>query len=282
MENITIEELLLRIVDGAQAVINKKELINEINVFPVPDADTGSNMAATLTGVKKAIEGNLDINGVLNSALISSQGNSGIMTTAFLSGFLNKIKNQKVITGQDLKKSFKEGYLSAASSVENPKKGTMLDVMEAFSNSIENSDVVNSLNLTQDALKKTEENMDVLSKNHVVDAGALGFTIFLFAFFEKEFDISQIDIHKVEIQKISFGNFPYEVVFIAADCAFSKLQLEDMFHPLGESIDIVEVEKKIKLHIHTNEPELVNQTAQLLGKIESINTVDMRIEGGHN
>lgn len=278
-----IEDFIIRLGEGARNVIDNEEVINSINVFPVPDADTGSNMAKTLSGFN-----NLDLSNstnsknifehLLNSTLENSQGNSGIMITAYLSGLLKSLTAVSQITDEDLKKGFLKAAAVARSSVTNPKVGTMLDVMDALSQGFENENNINeALKLTKAALVGTESKMKILSQNHVVDAGALGFTIFIYGFFGKTFNLKSIDTAPVKkIKDKNFGEFPMEVVFIIEEALFSQADIREMLSPLGDSLDIVAAAGKIKVHIHTDQPKLVSDTAYLFGKIEKVVTVDMR------
>lgn len=284
MNEITNKEFLKRLSNGSDLVIKNKEIINAINVFPVPDADTGSNLSKTFEGFKKGIERD-DKKNILEileagllSALESSQGNSGIMMTAYLSGLFTNFNNNSTVALDLLKRGFLKGAENARNSVEEPKVGTMLDVMDEFALSFKkNESFVKACEAAYVALVNTESKMNVLFKNHVVDAGALGFVFFIAGFCDWKFDYNMVDISPVKnSKKEDFGRFPFEVVFIANKCSFKASDLRDMFAPLGDSLDIVEIEGKTKLHIHTDEPDLVNQTASLVGEIENIETVDMR------
>lgn len=286
MENIDLSELIKRLNRAAAAVAKNRALINSINVFPVPDSDTGNNMAVTFEGIKNALQKKSfkDISDLsktaLDAALISSQGNSGLIMTSFLSGFLGSFETSE-ISAKDLKIAFEKGAVAAKKSVENPKKGTMLDVAFEFAKSFNRSSVENALKAAKNSLIQTESKMKVLSENHVVDAGALGFTFFLFGFFGKSLDYSKMDVEKMKLSKVNFGKFFYEVIFIISSSEFKISEIREMFHPMGDSLDIVSSNEKIKVHIHTNEPKLVIDTAKLLGKMESIRSIDMRKEATH-
>ncbi len=282
-KNMTIEEFIKGIELGAAAVIKNCEQIDAINVFPVPDSDTGSNMAKTLSGLNKLnLSDNTNSKNIfellLNSTLENSQGNSGIMITAYLSGLLKSLTTASQIEDEDLLNGFLKAAAAARSSVTDPKAGTMLDAMDAFAAGFKDKNNVNeALKMTETALVDTESKMKVLSQNHVVDAGALGFTIFIYGFFGKTFDLKSIDATPVKKTKDkNFGEFPFEVVFIIKDSQFATAAIREILSPLGDSLDIVAAAGKIKVHIHTGQPKLVSETAQLFGEIENIVTVDMR------
>ncbi|HVZ11621.1 MAG TPA: DAK2 domain-containing protein [Patescibacteria group bacterium] len=284
-----ITDIADMLAEGADEVISNRDNINSINVFPVPDADTGSNMASTLLPIKNAKVDSqrpqIFIEQTLQQVLKASRGNSGIMITSYLSGLLNSLTDEQ-IGSELLIKSFKNGADSAKSAVEAPKKGTMLDVMYAFYKSFDaNLDISQNafdkaLTRTKEALIATESQMKVLSDHKVVDAGALGFTLFIYGFSKKitreRLDISFLNLKKVNEEKLEFGKFPYEVVFIVEEPMFSAPDLKSMFHAMGNSIDIVEVAGSIKVHIHTDNTDVVRETAELVGNIVDLKITDMR------
>ena len=288
MLTLEIIDIVQMLVVASRDVAKSANKINNINVFPVPDVDTGSNLATTLSGIKKVVRNNSSnnelIDMILDSLMNSSCGNSGIMMTAYLSGFLSCFKNKDKITSAILKKAFRLGAARAREAVENPKSGTMLDVADKYSEEFTKTESFERAQVaTIVSLADTEKKMTILSKNHVVDAGALGFCIFIFGFTKKitglKFDITKIDASPIKnASKKNIGSNFYEVIFTAIGSQFSTHDIRELFHPLGDSLDIISIEEKIKVHIHTNEPDLVSDTAKLIGQIEKIQTVDMRKE----
>ena len=123
--------------------------------------------------------------------------------------------------------------------------------------------------------------MEILESHQVVDAGALGFTLFAYGMYEgltgKKEKLTGIDLEPIHDKKsISVGKFPYEVVFIVVSSSFSLEQLKTMFDQLGDSLDIVVVEDKVKIHIHTNLPDVVKETAFLTGEVKKLKVIDIR------
>lgn len=277
------------LLKASKRVIENKDKINAINVFPVADSDTGSNLASTLLGVKQILENktfksslNL-VDEVLKSAFENSQGNSGMMMASYLKGFLNSLKRKNKFLLLDLSNSANIAYESARSSIQKPVRGTMLDVMQEFSSSllVKRKDIsivdafYNSAQKVKIALSKTQKKLKVLKENHVVDAGALGFTYFVYGLYEglsnERLELEVVNsLPKAKME--DSNEFSHEVIFTIQDAQVSVVAIKEIFNPLGESLDIMELKKKIKVHIHTDRPEVVKETAFLTGEI-----VDIRI-----
>src|SRR3989344_295333 len=297
MDVINLSELSLMLKTAATRVIYNKRKIDKINVFPVADQDTGSNLTKTLASFKQALGQNAVstdslLTKALEAGLASSQGNSGLLIISYLGGLLESLKNKSEIGYFDFSNAFHSATSAAVKSVENPLEGTMLDVMEAFSQSFSadvpgnkqlNRPFERALAATKESLVKTESKMKILLDNNIVDAGALGFTLFIFGFSEKitkvTLDLSTLDVSPVKIlPDLKNLENPYEVIFILENPTLTQDELRDILHPYGDSLDIVELENKAKIHIHTDNPEAVEATAQVLGEVGSIETFDMRIK----
>ena len=251
---------------------NKKE-IDKINVFPVPDMDTGTNLAKTLKGIKEAIENrefeNLEqlSKAVLEGAMITAQGNAGVIFTGFLAGFLPQL-DKNPLNAQKLARAMKAGAKRARESIQNPKEGTILDVIEATSKSIEENSkkTSNILNLLKEAIKKakdallaTREKMEILKKANVVDAGGLGFLMILESYLEA-LEEKPREILKPSEQIRSFIqtiSYRYEVVFLIENLKIEQAKLQEKLAKLGNSLEVVQIENKIKVHIHTDNPDKV-------------------------
>ena len=181
------------VLSGANAIDNEKEKINSLNVFPVPDGDTGINMSLTMQAAKKNL---LTFNGdlsqcadvVASSLLRGARGNSGVILSLFFRGISKELKGlQEADTGA-MARAFKNGVDSAYKAVRKPTEGTILTVMRlaadaGLENAENNSDMVSFFNCVYDAaadtLAKTPEMLPVLKQAKVVDAGGKGLlTIF--------------------------------------------------------------------------------------------------------
>lgn len=299
MDTLTGKELKKMILLSYQRVEEEKEEINKINVFPVPDQDTGTNLSKTLFGIKEAIEdkefSNLkDLSdAILDGALTMAQGNAGIIYTGFLAGFLPALGDDNSITAKELSFSFQKGLERAISSIQEPKEGTILDVIEATSKSIEmdaekEKDIVvlfkNATEKAREALIATQEKMDVLKKANVVDAGGLGFLIILESYLEaidqkqdspRELPQKEEKASEKVKRFIQTVNNRFEIVVLIFNPKFSTEEIKAKLKGFGDSIDIIQIGDKVKVHIHTDLTEEVKDILRNIGKIENMRVEDM-------
>jgi DegV family protein with EDD domain len=295
MQNLTHKDFEKMFLLAFQRVAQKEEEINKINVFPVPDQDTGTNLKKTLLGIKEAIKKKDCQNlkefseAVLEAALISAQGNIGVIFTGFLVGFfsfLSKNPAQAKILGQ----AFLEGEKRAKKSISDPKEGTVLDVISATAQTFkreseEENDIVEilrrSIKKAKEALLGTREKMTVLKKANVVDAGGFGFLTILEAFQEalegetKEKEKIPLKEIKEVIQILSSR---YEVVALIRKPKLNEEKVKEQLKSLGNSLDVVQVGNKMKIHIHTDHPDEVKDTLNEIGKVEALRIEDMSKE----
>jgi len=264
-------------------------------VFPVPDKDTGNNLTQTFKGIYDAIERFPSNNihqlksHIIDGALASASGNVGIIITGFINGFLSPLPIDKIRTN-DLKKGMKEGFQQAFEAIQNPKKGTILDVIQACADSFSSQKFTDNLIPTlmktahkhaQEALKKTQNQMDLYKKMSVVDAGAYGFVLILEGFLEglhnthitfKEHKTSFSDNKPTSIKTLSNR---YEVISLLEYPHNNRREILTILAPLGDSIDIVEANDKMKIHIHTDYPEKVSKYISNFGDVLQMHRYDM-------
>ncbi|MBC7074145.1 DAK2 domain-containing protein, partial [Candidatus Parcubacteria bacterium] len=297
MNSLTPNHLREMFLSSYEKIERHKEEINKVNVFPVPDQDTGTNLARTLEGIKKAIE-NKEFNNfqklsqtALEGALISAQGNAGVIFTGFLSGFLAKLEGQS-LDAETLAKAFEEGKEKAWKSILNPKEGTILDVIEATANTFKEEaknekDIIKifekAIEKAKTALLQTREKMPVLKKANVVDAGGLGFLMILESYLEtlqpeRKKEISEKAPSQEVRRFIQVLTNRYEVVALMVDLKLEKEKAEEKLKGLGDCLDIVQIGDKMKVHIHTDYPEEVRDVLKGIGKIEHLRIEDMTKE----
>jgi len=297
MEHLTQKDLQKMILFSCEKIEKEKEEINKINVFPVPDQDTGSNMAKTLFGIKEAIVGkdfksfNEISNIILDAAMNFAQGNAGIIYTGFLADFLPELKGDSV-DAKTLSVAFEKGAKRARDSIFNPKQGTVLDVINAaaltFKKEVKKEkNIINILKKAIDkshqALLETREKMEVLKKANVVDAGGLAFLMILESYMEA--------LNGPYFSKVSEGkpsekirkfiknlSNRYEVVSLIENPKFSEEILKNKMKKLGDSLDVISVGNKMKLHIHTDFPEKIKKIIEKSGNVLKIKTEDMSSE----
>jgi dihydroxyacetone kinase-like predicted kinase len=177
---------------GAQNIISHQSDLNKINVFPVADADTGTNLASTIRSIIGNTKPNdsykLTADALASAALIGARGNSGVIFAQFLYGLSTETENVQEITIDHFADSVRKSVAYVYDSVANPKEGTMLTVIREWAdyiwinhNSTEDftSLMVKSLEVAQKSLFETTAKLSALLKAHVVDAGAKGFVLFL-------------------------------------------------------------------------------------------------------
>jgi len=280
-----------------QKIEEKKEEINKINVFPVPDQDTGSNMAKTLLGIKEAIEGMefKDLKEIseaaLDGALTSAQGNAGVIYVGFLASFL-PLLDKNPVDAKKLAIAFEKGAKRAWESIQNPKEGTILDVIDAASQTFKEesekeTDIIKILKSAtekaKEALLATREKMEIFRKANVVDAGGLGFLIILESYLEalegerKEIKKGEKPSEKIRrfVQVLSNR---YEIVSLIENPRFDEEKIKEKLKRLGNSIDVVQIGNKMKLHIHTDYPDEVKEIIRQSGQVLDLREEDMAKE----
>jgi DegV family protein with EDD domain len=297
MEYLTQNELKRMLLLSYERIEKNKEEINKINVFPVPDQDTGTNLAKTLEGIKKEIEGKefKDLEEIskvaLDGALISAQGNAGVIYTGFLAGFLPKL-NKNPVDAKKLAEAFEEGRKRAWKSMTNPKEGTILDVIDAAAETFKKEaekekDIVKIfekvIEKAKETLLATREKMEIFKKANVVDAGGLGFLMILESYLDalrpegkKE---EKRESPSEEIRRfVQVLTNRFEVVALVLDPKFDEEGVREKLKKLGNCLDIVKVENKMKIHIHTDYPDEIRDVLKRIGRIEDLRIEDMAKE----
>jgi len=298
MQYLTQKELKEMMLRSYQRIEEKKEEINKINIFPVPDQDTGSNMVKTILGIKNSIEKKefqslTELsNAALDGALTTAQGNAGVIYTGFLAGFLPVFQNQNSIDARKLVQAIKEGAKRARESIQNPKEGTILDVIDATRDAVEKDSkterdiptlLKRAIEKAQEALLATREKMEIFKKANVVDAGGLGYLIILESYLEalegeKSSKIKEEKPSEKIRRFVQTLASRYEVVSLIKNPRIDEKILRQKLEILGNSLDIVKVKEKIKIHIHTDYPDEVKRILQDSGKILSLREEDMAKE----
>jgi len=298
MELLTQEELKRMMLLSAKRIEEHKEEINKINIFPVPDQDTGNNMAKTLAGIKEAIETKefKDLNEIseaaLDGALTAAQGNAGVIYTGFLAGCL-PLLDKNPVNAKKLAEAFEKGAERARQSIQNPKEGTILDVIDAASETIKKesekeTDIINIFKLVaenaKEALLATREKMEIFRKANVVDAGGLAFLMIMESYLEAlepSFVKAQAGEEKPSekvrrfVQTLSNR---YEVVALIKNPKFDEKTIQEKLKNLGDSLDMVQIGDKLKIHIHTDYPEDAKKIIRETGQVLSLREEDMAKE----
>jgi DegV family protein with EDD domain len=299
-------ELFSRLVRaGALAVVREQESLNRINVFPVRDADTGANLAATLKAAASRLGSAApDSVGVAarvaaDGALDGARGNSGAIFAQFLHGLASSMERLRHADGPQFAAAAVSGTESAYSALQDPREGTILSVLRAWSHELSrrahDEDLPELLHsglvAAREALAATPRQLEVLARSHVVDAGGQGFVYFL------EGLIDSLTGHEpawVPIEAEPHGLPPFSAEHEEIDDRFrfctealltqragaplSRDQVMTRVVELGESLVVAGGDTRLRVHIHTNEPQRFLATVAELGHIERTKIDDMVLQ----
>ena len=292
---------------GAANLEAKKEVINELNVFPVPDGDTGTNMTLTIMSAAKEV-GALEkadmksvSKAISSGSLRGARGNSGVILSQLLRGFTKEIREHQEIDVPVLAAACERATATAYKAVMKPKEGTILTVARGLSEkaaelagTMEDLEtfIPEIIEAAKEVLERTPEMLPVLKEAGVVDSGGQGLVEVLNgacdAFQGKEIDYSAIEaapavkMVKPEAQAQADIRFGYCTEFIImTEREFSE-QDEESFkaylESIGDSIVCVADEDVVKVHVHTNDPGLAIQKALTYGQLSRMKIDNMREE----
>ena len=306
-KTISVEMLARMFLAGAQNIEAKKEYINELNVFPVPDGDTGTNMSLTIMSAAKEVTAlpALDMTSlakaISSGSLRGARGNSGVILSQLLRGFTKAVRDEKEIDVQVLTKAVQRAKETAYKAVMKPKEGTILTVARGIAEKAEElAAQTDDLEVFLPALieegdavlAKTPEMLPVLKEAGVVDSGGQGLMEVLKgaydAFLGKKVDYTAIQPESgVNVQKISADTeaeikFGYCTEFIILTGREFQEKEEREFkaylESIGDSIVCVADDDVVKVHVHTNDPGLAIQKALTFGQLSRIKIDNMREE----
>ena len=303
IDAVMIQKMFL---SGAKALEAKKEYINELNVFPVPDGDTGTNMTMTITAaaadVSKLDNPDMYTLGkcISSGSLRGARGNSGVILSQLLRGFTKGIRDHEELDVIDLAGAMQKAVETAYKAVMKPKEGTILTVAKGaadkaaeLSESVEDVEEFTRLVIeeAEAVLAKTPDMLPVLKEAGVVDSGGQGLVQVLKGAYDvltgKEVDYSFEGQKKAEPVKISAQTeaeikFGYCTEFIIMlDKEFSEkaeLEFKAYLESIGDSIVVVSDGEVVKVHVHTNDPGLAIQRALTYGALSNMKIDNMRLE----
>lgn len=262
-------------------------LLNNLNVFPVPDQDTGSNMAISMSEVASVLNMQMSIGEMFDAAanelLQKGKGNSGTILTLFFQGMAETIGSNE-LTGTLLAKAFNNGAMKAAQGISDPMDGTILTIAQKAAE--EGMAFKSEIHSVTEVMKRmTEEAYSVLpltalqnptcAKYEVIDAGALGFCMIMDGFLaafegieqcQRKYDEIKGIATKVEAQELVY-NFCTEFVIDKSSNRGAVDILRHQLADIGDCIIPAEMGDKLKMHIHTSKPEAVFFIASLCGPI---------------
>ena len=293
------------LVSAANSLDNSKDVINNMNVFPVPDGDTGINMTLTMRTMRK-IGDKATLSDcakmAADIALRSARGNSGAILSLFFRGMSKAFKGLKEADSADMARAFRIGYNEAYKAVMNPTRGTILTVMQKCADKAEEFTADGGyagnvegflkalVKVSEEALAKTPEQLPKLKEANVVDAGGYGFVTILkgmLAVLENN-PIYLLTQTSDDTREADFNDFdPSEITFsYCTECIVGKseeylgedtaAELHDFICGIGDSVVFVDDEKIIKLHVHTDHPGDVMEKALKFGSLLTVKVENMK------
>ncbi len=296
------------IISAANNLANNRKPVDELNVFPVPDGDTGTNMSMTLSNAVRELE---KVSGetagkiaqINASALLrGARGNSGVITSLLFRGFAKGIGNDETVTAENLAAAFKLGVEAAYKAVMKPTEGTILtvarvasehataafeagkDALSVFAAAIEGA---------KKALAETPELLPMLKKASVVDAGGQGFVIILegmMSVFQDGVIINSNNTTTEEPEeetesRNAAGEFETEITFTYCtefivkrdpECAKEPSELRVYLETIGDCVVVVDDDEIIKVHVHTDHPGNAFENGLTFGALTNMKVENMR------
>ena len=285
------------------------DVLNDLNVYPVPDGDTGTNMSMTLQSVENALVGlqsepNMEelVDIISEAVLLGARGNSGTILSQIIQGFLDAVRDKEEIDIEAAAKGFVSAKERAYKAVSQPVEGTILTVIRKVSEAAMAYDgpkddfipfLVNLKNAAADAVEDTPNLLPKLKEAGVVDAGGKGI-FYVLEGFEKSVtdpemlkDLARIANSQVNRkQKLEYINkneikFKYCTEFIIESGDFDLEEYKAKIQNLGDSMVVAQTRKKTKTHIHTNHPGQVLEIAGALGDLNNMKIENMEIQHSH-
>ena len=292
------------VIHAAAAISAEKQQVNDLNVFPVPDGDTGTNMSLTIAAAagemkKKSYDTVGQAAQATASALLrGARGNSGVILSLLFRGFAKAIKDRETMDGRDLAIALDFGVAAAYKAVMKPAEGTILTVSRmaaaraagaAREDNCAEAVLAAAIEEGQTALADTVNQNPVLKKAGVVDAGGKGFLIILQGMLDQlqGRPMPELSEEEPEEEKADFGALSAEEITFAFDTVFivrkpsPHVNLEPFrtyLNGIGDSLVIGEDDEAFKVHVHTNIPGAALTEAQKYGTLELAKIENMRTQ----
>ena len=290
-------------VSGANNLKNHKDIVDKLNVFPVPDGDTGTNMSLTIScAIKELNKVEKDDIGQLGKALskgslMGARGNSGVILSQIIRGIAKSIESKDQLSSMDIAEALKNGSDTAYKAVIKPVEGTILTVVRESSEyalkvAALEDDIVEFMTLlvkeANNSLNRTPELLHALKEAGVVDSGGKGLVLVyegMLKSLEGQFidseEIQYAEATPIKVEnKISTEDIKYQYCteFILETDKISDLKMRDIMIKYGDSLVVVGDEGVIKVHVHTNTPGTVLQEALAFGQLLTIKIENMKLQ----
>ena len=313
MNTISGQKFRQLLVAGANALEANKKMVDEMNVFPVPDGDTGTNMSLTVnSAVKEVIKAESQAAGDIAKALSSgalrgARGNSGVIVSQLFRGLAKGLKGCDEINAITFATAMENGVETAYKAVMKPKEGTILTVAKATAAkclevALQSDDLIEVLEQAiesgNETLQKTPEMLPVLKEAGVVDAGGKGLLVIyegmLEALKREDDDIDPLlclnggaqvqnsgatsSQAAFSTESIEFGYCTEFIVEGVENAEEKEDEVREYLSSIGDSLVVVADGDLIKIHVHTNDPGLAIQKGVSLGSLSSIKVDNMRLQ----
>ena len=303
------KRLKLVFIGGGKWVTKHEDLLNELNVYPVPDGDTGSNMSMTLNSMINDLEEKTDdkikmpelVEVVEEAVLMGARGNSGTILSQVITGFLKGIGEKVKLLPKDVAEALVSAKETAYNAVSEPIEGTMLTVIRKISEkAMECADKFEDLveflrEIVEAGEKAVEETPDLLPKLKeagVVDAGGKGLFFFFEGFYKVTTELNLLaELKKAQVKETEFDktianidhdpesiHFQYCTEYIILNGDFDTDEYKKRVLELGDSAVFAQTSKKFKTHIHTNHPGKAIEIALEYGPLEKMKIENMKLQ----
>ncbi len=305
-QTVSLIEIMHSIVFASKALSNRKEEINKLNVFPVPDGDTGTNMSLTLETVadnlaKLSTDRSVDEvrKAITTGALMGARGNSGVITSQILRGLCEGSEKHEEFTTHCLDDMFNQAVEVAFQAVRKPVEGTILTVLKdmalaakkARKKHLSLEEALETIVAESYAsVQRTPDLLPVLKQNDVVDAGAYGLAILFDAFssaltgnevFDTDLALAQTSAPKVEIEGINDwdgSEYRYCTEFLVYSEVLNTEEALDFLETMGDCELLVGEKPHFKVHVHTNTPDAVLAYVLERGQISEVHIHNMQLQ----
>jgi len=308
MEKLNGNKFKAMLVSGANNLSNHHREIDALNVFPVPDGDTGTNMNLTFTaGVKEAqAHPSTHVGEIAKTLskglLMGARGNSGVILSQIFRGFYQSVEGKDELTAQDIAHAFVRGTEVAYKAVMRPVEGTILTVLRESANEtlayVDSKHAHNIIDVLDYMIKRARISLEntpnllpVLKEVGVVDSGGAGYVVVLEGFFselsglpiELAEDTGEIEGVQSKLENDEFGYCTEIIIRLSSEVMpeFSENHLREQLEDLGNSIVVVQDEEIVKVHVHTLSPGDVLNLGQAYGELLKIKSDNMQLQHEH-
>lgn len=285
---ITLQQFTNALLSATTNVINARTVLNEMNVFPVADSDTGNNLVVLMKSLQNSLmKDHGDVKELLSdlalSAFKGARGNSGMIFANYING-IEKNYHTRTNVLNDLRSAFYYAVNQAYDAVLDPQEGTILSVMKDYSNAIfdETTTLDEALSIAYESLIKTKAIHPVLRKNQVIDAGAKGFYLFISGMTQSLLEATAIEtqveetLYQDDVNENLTSEPKFKYCFeVTINKSYSSREINSYIESLGDSIVFASSGDSTKIHIHTDSPSLVINKVQELGEVINLKVDNM-------